>query len=146
MQGTQQHGTAPAIQHAVMGAEDHLVVIGGQFEAGKAQQGRLLERDRAGQILLAIGLEHRRADLQRLFFRVGMAEQVGGAHVQTGGTGDVLAGMVAAHWASMQNNVNSNAHRAACAGAYAHGAIADGWPAQRPLTAQALARTLARAC
>ena len=70
----------------------------------------------------------------------------GNALLATGGTGDVLAGMVAAHWASMQNNVNSNAHRAACAGAYAHGAIADGWPAQRPLTAQALARTLARAC
>lgn len=70
----------------------------------------------------------------------------GNALLATGGTGDVLAGMVAAHWASMQNNVNSNAHHAACAGAYAHGAIADGWPAQRPLTAQALARTLARAC
>ena len=73
-------------------------------------------------------------------------QQTGNALLATGGTGDVLAGMVAAHWASMQNNVNSNAHRAACAGAYAHGAIADGWPAQRPLTAQALARTLARAC
>ncbi|MNT08785.1 hypothetical protein D3C72_1435380 [compost metagenome] len=40
-----------------MGAEDNLVVIGGQFEAGKAQQRCLLERDRAGQILLAIGLD-----------------------------------------------------------------------------------------
>ncbi len=57
MQGAQQHGAAPAIQHAVMDAEDHLVVIGGQFETGKAQQGRLLQRDRAGQILLAIGLD-----------------------------------------------------------------------------------------
>ncbi|MNV27058.1 hypothetical protein D3C71_1181950 [compost metagenome] len=57
MQRPQQHGAAPAIQHAVMGAEDNLVVIGGQFEAGKAQQGGLLERDRAGQILLAIGLD-----------------------------------------------------------------------------------------
>ncbi len=57
-----------------------------------------------------------------------------------------LAGMVAARWASMPNGMHRQAHHAACAGAYAHGAIADGWPAQRPLTAQALARTLARAC
>ena len=57
MQGPQQHGAAPAIQHAVMGAEDHLVVIGGQFETGKAQQGGLLQRDRAGQILLAVCLD-----------------------------------------------------------------------------------------
>ncbi|MNI48625.1 hypothetical protein D3C73_1031970 [compost metagenome] len=55
VQAAQQHRAAPAIQHAMVGTEDNLVVIGRQFEAGYPQQGSLLERNWAGQILLAIG-------------------------------------------------------------------------------------------
>ncbi|MNH05956.1 hypothetical protein D3C79_653100 [compost metagenome] len=55
MQGAQQHGAAPAIEHGVVGAQDHLVVIGGQFKAGDAQQRRLVQCNGMGQILLAIG-------------------------------------------------------------------------------------------
>ncbi|MNY01677.1 hypothetical protein D3C86_1342180 [compost metagenome] len=55
VQAAQQHRAAPAIQHAVMGAEDNLVVIGGQFEAGDPQQGGHIQRYGPGQILLAIG-------------------------------------------------------------------------------------------
>ncbi|MNZ26444.1 hypothetical protein D3C78_436360 [compost metagenome] len=55
VQAAQQHRAAPAIQHAVMGAEDNLVMIGGQFEAGDPQQRRLVQRNGMGQILLTIG-------------------------------------------------------------------------------------------
>lgn len=40
----------------------------------------------------------------------------GNALLATGGTGDVLAGMVAARWGSMPNGMHRQAHHAACAG------------------------------
>lgn len=66
----------------------------------------------------------------------------GNALLATGGTGDVLAGMVAATWAQRAHSLPSSAtesHSVACDSAYAHGLLADGWPAQRPCTASALA-------
>lgn len=59
----------------------------------------------------------------------------GNARLATAGTGDVLAGMVAAAMAA-----GAGAFDAACAAAYLHGAAADQWPAAQPLTASALAR------
>jgi hydroxyethylthiazole kinase-like uncharacterized protein yjeF len=59
----------------------------------------------------------------------------GNGRLATAGTGDVLAGMVAARLAR-----GDHAFEAACASAYDHGLAADLWPADRPLTASALAR------
>lgn len=59
----------------------------------------------------------------------------GNALLATAGTGDVLAGAVAAALAA-----GAGAREAACAAAYRHGEMADRWPAGRPLTAAALAR------
>lgn len=59
----------------------------------------------------------------------------GNARLATAGTGDVLAGMVAARLAQ-----GESAFDAACAAAYLHGRAADGWPAGNTLTASALAR------
>jgi len=58
----------------------------------------------------------------------------GNARLATAGTGDVLAGMVAARLAG-----GEDAFAAATAAAYLHGLAADRWPADRPLTASALA-------
>ncbi|WP_370681807.1 NAD(P)H-hydrate dehydratase [Comamonas sp. GB3 AK4-5] len=59
----------------------------------------------------------------------------GNALLATGGTGDVLAGMVAAAWAA-----GLPAHTAAQWAVWQHGHLADTWPAHLPLTASALAR------
>jgi hydroxyethylthiazole kinase-like uncharacterized protein yjeF len=59
----------------------------------------------------------------------------GNARLATAGTGDVLAGMVGAALAA-----GRPAFDAACEAAWRHGALADRWPADRPLTAGALAR------
>jgi ADP-dependent NAD(P)H-hydrate dehydratase / NAD(P)H-hydrate epimerase len=59
----------------------------------------------------------------------------GNGRLATAGTGDVLAGMIAARLA-----MGADAFEAACAAVYEHGAAADRWPADRPLTAAALAR------
>ena len=59
----------------------------------------------------------------------------GNARLATAGTGDVLAGMVGAALAARQP-----ARDAAIAAVSQHGALADRWPADRPLTASALAR------
>lgn len=59
----------------------------------------------------------------------------GNARLATAGTGDVLAGMVAARLAS-----GRGAFMAACDAVYQHGSLADHWPADMPLTAGALAR------
>ena len=58
----------------------------------------------------------------------------GNGRLATAGTGDVLAGLVAALSAR-----GMPAFEAAAAAAYNHGLVADNWPANRPLTASALA-------
>jgi hydroxyethylthiazole kinase-like uncharacterized protein yjeF len=57
----------------------------------------------------------------------------GNARLAIAGTGDVLAGWIAARLATQ------DAFEAACAAVYLHGLAADRWPADRPLTAGALA-------
>jgi NAD(P)H-hydrate repair Nnr-like enzyme with NAD(P)H-hydrate dehydratase domain len=59
----------------------------------------------------------------------------GNALLATAGTGDVLAGMLGAAMAG-----GLEAFEAACGAVYAHGRIADEWPAGQALTASALAR------
>ena len=59
----------------------------------------------------------------------------GNARLATAGTGDVLAGMIGAALAA-----GTPAFEAACEAVYRHGLLADGWPAEQPLTAAALAR------
>jgi len=61
----------------------------------------------------------------------------GNARLATAGTGDVLAGMVGAALAGGDTPM-----RAACEAVWRHGALADRWPADVPLTAGALARGL----
>ena len=58
----------------------------------------------------------------------------GNARLAIAGTGDVLAGMVAARLAG-----GEDAFTAATAAVYLHGLAADRWPADQPLTASALA-------
>ncbi len=60
----------------------------------------------------------------------------GSARLATAGTGDVLAGLIGAYLAA-----GMPAPQAATQAVYAHGAAADRWPAEIPLTAGALART-----
>ena len=67
----------------------------------------------------------------------------GNARLATAGTGDVLAGMIGAYWASGLSDLE-----AACSAAFAHGDRADRWAAERPgqtLTASTLARWQASA-
>ena len=59
----------------------------------------------------------------------------GNARLATAGTGDVLAGMIGALLASRHA-----AFAAACEGVWKHGALADDWPTDVPLTAIALAQ------
>jgi len=59
----------------------------------------------------------------------------GNAALATAGTGDVLAGMIAARLAA-----GAQAFQASCDAVYAHGLAADQWPQAQPLTAGALAR------
>jgi len=59
----------------------------------------------------------------------------GNARLATAGTGDVLAGMIGAALASRKQAIE-----AACEAVWRHGDLADRWPADRPLTASALAR------
>jgi hydroxyethylthiazole kinase-like uncharacterized protein yjeF len=58
----------------------------------------------------------------------------GNALLATAGTGDVLAGMLGAAMAG-----GLGAFEAACGAVFAHGRIADEWPAGQALTASALA-------
>jgi hydroxyethylthiazole kinase-like uncharacterized protein yjeF len=62
----------------------------------------------------------------------------GNGLLATGGTGDVLAGLVGARLAS-----SGNAWHAACAAVWTHGQLADIWPDGQALTASRLARRLA---
>jgi len=59
----------------------------------------------------------------------------GNARLAIGGTGDVLAGLVAARWRPGTDN-----HSVACQAVWEHGALADQWPSQQALTASALAQ------
>jgi len=59
----------------------------------------------------------------------------GNARLATAGTGDVLAGLVAARLAGGMGDFE-----AAASAAYAHGLAADTWPTDKPLTASAMAR------
>jgi ADP-dependent NAD(P)H-hydrate dehydratase / NAD(P)H-hydrate epimerase len=61
----------------------------------------------------------------------------GNGRLATAGTGDVLAGMIAARLA-----MGADAFEAACGAVYEHGAAADCWPPELPLTAAALARRI----
>jgi ADP-dependent NAD(P)H-hydrate dehydratase / NAD(P)H-hydrate epimerase len=60
----------------------------------------------------------------------------GNGRLATAGTGDVLAGMVASRLAA-----GASAFDAAAGAVYVHGLAADNWPADRPFTASAIART-----
>lgn len=58
----------------------------------------------------------------------------GNARLATGGTGDVLAGLIAALWAQ-----GRTAPEAAALAAHRHGSVAEQWPRTRPFSASALA-------
>lgn len=62
----------------------------------------------------------------------------GNARLGTAGTGDVLAGLIAARLASDDDDV----FEAASGAVFDHGRAADEWPADRTLTASALAKAL----
>jgi len=61
----------------------------------------------------------------------------GNARLATGGSGDVLAGMIGAGLAA-----GLPAFQSACEAVYRHGLLADHWPAAQALTAGALSRSL----
>ena len=61
----------------------------------------------------------------------------GNARLATAGTGDVLAGLIAARLAGGLDSFD-----AACAAAWVHGRVAQDWTDGTPLTAAALARAL----
>lgn len=61
----------------------------------------------------------------------------GNARLATGGTGDVLAGLIGALWAQ-----GLDAAQAAAQAAYRHGQLADEWPGHLPFSASALASRL----
>ncbi|WP_373783192.1 NAD(P)H-hydrate dehydratase, partial [Delftia acidovorans] len=61
----------------------------------------------------------------------------GNARLSTGGTGDVLAGLIAALWAQ-----GLEPTQAAALAAWRHGFAADHWPARIPFSASALAQRL----
>lgn len=61
----------------------------------------------------------------------------GNAKLATGGSGDVLTGLLAATLAR-----DEEAFEAACQAVYRHGQVADRWPAHLPLTASQLAQNL----
>jgi len=62
----------------------------------------------------------------------------GNAKLATGGTGDVLAGLIGARLAQGLNGFD-----AACHAVYQHGQVADLWPQDQALTASQLAKALA---
>ena len=65
----------------------------------------------------------------------------GNARLASAGTGDVLAGMIAARWAASSASPPVNAAtEAATEAVFAHGLAADRWPATQPLTAGLLAQ------
>ena len=65
----------------------------------------------------------------------------GNGLLATGGTGDVLAGLLGARLAAL-NDVSKNVWQAACGAVWAHGHGADEWPANHALTASRLSERL----
>lgn len=63
----------------------------------------------------------------------------GNARLAIGGTGDVLAGLLAARW-----QADTSSHTVASQAAWEHGALANQWPTTRALTASALAQAQLR--
>jgi NAD(P)H-hydrate repair Nnr-like enzyme with NAD(P)H-hydrate dehydratase domain len=61
----------------------------------------------------------------------------GNGRLATGGTGDVLAGLVGARMAQ-----GLGPFEAACCAVAQHGQLANNWPAELPLTASAMAQHL----
>lgn len=70
--------------------------------------------------------------------RAAVINPTGNARLATGGTGDVLAGLIGARLAGGLNGFD-----AACQAAYRHGQVADRWPHDKALTASQLAHALA---
>ena len=69
----------------------------------------------------------------------------GNALLATGGTGDVLAGCLGAHWARAGLEPDAERYwQATLAAVWQHGHAADAWPAGQALTASRLAQSLAR--
>lgn len=66
----------------------------------------------------------------------------GNGLLATGGTGDVLAGLLGAALAALPEDDADAAFEAALRACWMHGATADAWPAGQALTASALARAL----
>jgi hydroxyethylthiazole kinase-like uncharacterized protein yjeF len=66
----------------------------------------------------------------------------GNARLASGGTGDVLAGMIGARWAANSTSLSdpSSAFHAAIGAVFTHGLTADSWPADQALTASLLAQ------
>ena len=65
----------------------------------------------------------------------------GNGLLATGGTGDVLAGLLGARLAAL-NDVTNKAWQAACDAVWTHGHAADEWPADHALTASRLSERL----
>ncbi|WP_082493056.1 NAD(P)H-hydrate dehydratase [Acidovorax sp. Leaf160] len=70
----------------------------------------------------------------------------GNGLLATGGTGDVLAGLLGALLAAQPEGADAAGFHAAQAACWIHGATADRWPVGRPLTASSLARALHQPC
>jgi hydroxyethylthiazole kinase-like uncharacterized protein yjeF len=70
--------------------------------------------------------------------RASVINPTGNAKLATGGTGDVLAGLIGARLAQGLNGFD-----AACQAVYQHGQVADRWPQAKTLTASQLAQALA---
>ncbi|OGB66212.1 MAG: NAD(P)H-hydrate dehydratase [Burkholderiales bacterium RIFOXYC12_FULL_60_6] len=69
--------------------------------------------------------------------RTPVISPTGNAKLATGGTGDVLAGLIGARLAGGLNDFD-----AACQAVYQHGLVADQWPRTQALTASQLAKSL----
>ena len=74
--------------------------------------------------------------------RLAHLNPTGNALLATGGSGDVLAGLLGARLAAARSASADAAFTAASQACWQHGALADGWPAGRALTASRLARAL----